>query len=296
MAVGYFARHRGQGVTMLRLVLTAILAGLSGAALAQGVRCDTPRPMASDEVVMIGAYEGVAYATSHVGAQDEATYVVEVKVEDGEKPLFVMAGAYESIIWKFTGATGRVRQAVLAGYEQQAATGLPKSAVTFAGYRDCFRVAYEFGKGFKALTAAASITAFAGREDVPAGGSYRLFGITVPSMTLTPEPKTGPFENPVIEVDAATVVSPFPVEAYAVMPGRAGLAQLLANGSIVPIEDGAFRIVKPIPHFPADLAGAHSVRFLLGKGVPMPAGSPGHSCVVSEETGQPVGMEVLCRF
>ena len=39
---------------------------------------------------------------------------------------------------------------------------------------------------------------------------------------------------------------------------------------------------------PAGLNGAHSVRFILAKGVPMPDGRPGHSTVISEETGQPV--------
>lgn len=260
-------------------------------------QCDAPRPVAGDEVVMIGAYEGVAYSTLRVGAPDEPTFVVEVKVEAGEKPLFVMAGSYESIIWKFTGETSRVRQVVLAGHEQQAASGLPRSAVAFTGYRECFRVAHEFDNAdFEKMTAAASIKAFAGRDDLLATGSYSLFGVTVPAMMLSLAPKLGRFDNPVVAVDAATVVSPFPVEPYAVMPGRAGLAQLLADGSILQIDDRSFRIVKPIPHFPADLAGAHAVRFLVAKGVPMPAGSPGHSCVILEETGQSVGVPALCRF
>lgn len=38
--------------------------------------------------------------------------------------------------------------------------------------------------------------------------------------------------------------------------------------------------------FPAGLAGAHSVKFLLLRGVPKPDGNPGHSTVISEETGE----------
>ncbi len=48
---------------------------------------------------------------------------------------------------------------------------------------------------------------------------------------------------------------------------------------------GELKIVKKL-RFPAGLSGGHSVAFILGKGVPMPEGSPGHSRVVSEETGQ----------
>ena len=41
--------------------------------------------------------------------------------------------------------------------------------------------------------------------------------------------------------------------------------------------------------FPAGLAGAHSVTFLVMNGTPYPDGDPGHSCVITEETGQKKG-------
>jgi len=44
------------------------------------------------------------------------------------------------------------------------------------------------------------------------------------------------------------------------------------------------------------LYGAHSVTFVLGTGVPMPAGTPGHSCVVSEATGRPLANEMICSL
>lgn len=57
------------------------------------------------------------------------------------------------------------------------------------------------------------------------------------------------------------------------------------------------KIVKPIKRFPAGLNGSHAVVFVLAKGVPMPAGSPGHSCVISEETGAAAGnVSPLCRL
>ncbi|HXJ34551.1 MAG TPA: hypothetical protein VMS22_11020 [Candidatus Eisenbacteria bacterium] len=52
---------------------------------------------------------------------------------------------------------------------------------------------------------------------------------------------------------------------------------------------------RRIPRFPAGLAGAQAVSFTLGRGVPMPAGDPGHSCVISEETGLSLANERLCR-
>ena len=117
--------------------------------------------------------------------------------------------------------------------------------------------------------------------------------------------------------DPARVVAALPVRRYEVLPQAAGLAQLLDEGAlevagearVIEIGKGApafsgtfqewarrhgsrtvpteFRIVKKM-RFPAGLNGGHSVRFILAKGVPMPDGSPGHSAVISEETGQRV--------
>jgi hypothetical protein len=58
--------------------------------------------------------------------------------------------------------------------------------------------------------------------------------------------------------------------------------------------DTAFRIARPIPRFAAGLYGARLVRFVLARGVPMPAGSPGHSCVISEATGRPIENGSIC--
>ncbi len=64
-----------------------------------------------------------------------------------------------------------------------------------------------------------------------------------------------------------------------------GLSQLIGSGHVERTASGAFRIVKPITHMPPSMGGAHSVKLIVAKGVPVPPGSPGHSCVILEETG-----------
>ena len=91
-----------------------------------------------------------------------------------------------------------------------------------------------------------------------------------------------------------------PAEPYVVLPEAFGLAQLTASGDLqfrgdpnfLPI----FYIARPIPRFPAGLYGAEAASFILGRGVPMPAGDPGHSCVISEATGLPLVNEFLCQY
>jgi len=82
-------------------------------------------------------------------------------------------------------------------------------------------------------------------------------------------------------IDPDTVVSPLIAEHYDVLPQDAGLLQLILDGRLRRERDGPFTIVAPIERFPAGLFGAHSVEFVLAEDVPMPAGSPGHSSVIS---------------
>ena len=97
-----------------------------------------------------------------------------------------------------------------------------------------------------------------------------------------------------VQIDHDKVVSPKPAEQYDVLPQQAGLLQLIREGAVEFTRDGFYLIKKDIPRFPAGLAGGHSVKFMIAKGVKMPKGSPGHSKVYSEETGQCI-IGVLCR-
>ncbi len=82
------------------------------------------------------------------------------------------------------------------------------------------------------------------------------------------------------------VYSPTKVRHYTILPEHAGILQLMAEGKVVQEQGNTYRITKPISHFPGGLSGSHSVTFILAKDIPMPAGSPGHSTVKSEETGK----------
>lgn len=86
----------------------------------------------------------------------------------------------------------------------------------------------------------------------------------------------------VVEIDAAAVVASGKPIRYEVLPGKAGLLQLVRSGVLSESGKGEF-VVKQRTRFPAGLYGAESARFILPPGVPAPEGDPGHSCVVKEE-------------
>jgi len=100
-------------------------------------------------------------------------------------------------------------------------------------------------------------------------------------------------------VPLSQVVAPREVQTYDVFPQEAGLVQLLSSGHIEYLEgvvsefyQSTYFIHETFPRFPAGLAGAHSVEFILGTGVERPGGDLAHSTLRIEETGECIG--VLC--
>lgn len=114
-------------------------------------------------------------------------------------------------------------------------------------------------------------------------------------------------------IDPAGVVSPLAVKRFEILPQQAGLAQLVEEGALkivgtsrsvtVPPGGGpavtserptAFLIARKM-RFPAGLTGAHAVRFILARGIDMPEGDPGQSCVIAEDDGRPIAGSRNCR-
>lgn len=263
-------------------------------------------------VVVFGVYEGQALSTVALGSRDEVTGVLDVVIERGDQPLYVVLSAYGGLIWRFSGDLDRVQRVVLvAGRADDqdrhgplaGVVGLPPERVTTTDHRRCFSYAYQPGS-MKAAVVAATVRRAAGKAPDVLAGHYGLAAVRLPSAMGAEAsrddrpPAPASFDrgqwntmlqfNPagLIAIDPETVVSAAPVLAYDVLPQQAGLAQLVGSGDLERIADG-LKVVRPIPRFPAGLNGAHSTAFLIGRGVPVPGGDAGHSCVLMESTGEP---------
>jgi Ca2+-binding EF-hand superfamily protein len=125
-----------------------------------------------------------------------------------------------------------------------------------------------------------------------AGGGLKIEGSN-PNVIVRTGPAdpaselSGYFPGGVLVIDPATLVASRVPEKYQVLPYQAGLIQLLQSGALKRAGNGEFLIQEKI-RLPAGLYGGYSVKFLLLRGVPKPDGDPGHSTVISEETGRPV--------
>jgi Ca2+-binding EF-hand superfamily protein len=96
----------------------------------------------------------------------------------------------------------------------------------------------------------------------------------------------------VVDIDPAAVVSNKPAERYQVLPGIAGLQQLVESGAVSQNGRDEYLIRQKI-RLPPELHGA--VKFLLLRGVPAPDGEVDRSCVISEETGERLNGKQPCR-
>lgn len=177
-------------------------------------RCALPAVPKGAKVYAFGAYEGAAISSTVLGSQDEETNVIDVTIEPGSSPLYLVLTSYESMIWRVSGATGRVAQVVVSASASKSSNavvprapaansrravmseapdiratsvagvvGLPASKVTIAA-GNCPRYFHDVeGPAGKGITA--TIRRTVGREPEAVFGSYSAQRVSLPSGQIT---------------------------------------------------------------------------------------------------------------
>ncbi len=275
--------------------------------------CGAPRPAPGQRVVLVGAYEGDGMSTVAVGGQDVETTVAYVDIEPGTEPLYVVLTSYSSMIWVFRGATHRIAHATLMARSQNnqtppvGAVGLRPERVSV--HPACYRYFSSVNDRQAHVIRNAMSRAF-GRPVDDLIGVYSATSIALPSGALTDVRWNRNARAPngyddrlwrealrfapagLIEINPASVVGAR-AEHYRVYPNQFGLAQLVRSGHLAYEGGETFRMLRPLPRYPAELNGAHSVVFIRPGTVPEPQGSPGHSCVLN--LGTEVAVGPACR-
>ena len=286
----------------LSLFLWPLLALVSPAKAAD--ECALPPVSADTQIVLLGAYEAHAQSSVTLGLQDNEVRAGTIVVAPGERPLAIVLPTYRPTIWQFRGATGRIAWVVLTSFNTApnsgsredgpplaGATGLPANRIRFLPTVDCLHYFYETSSrdGTEAIR---FVTQKLGRAPDVIAYNYAVSGFGVPDGEVFDRPfgvntdgMAG--QGTVVAIDPTDVVGSQTPMRYETLPGGYGLRQLIDSGALVSIKTGEFRVTRKI-RFPAHLYGAELAKFWLAKGVPVPDGDPGHSCVMSEETGKPL--------
>jgi hypothetical protein len=91
--------------------------------------CPLPSAAPDEQLIALGTYDGEAVSSSWVGSPDWVTYVNDIVIEPGKRPLYLLLTSYDPVIWRFTGATKRVKRVVVTSYKKarrtEGATGEP---------------------------------------------------------------------------------------------------------------------------------------------------------------------------
>lgn len=259
----------------------------------------------------VSKYEAGNLIDIAIAGKDTEADSTEIHIEDGSEPLFVIAQTFTPTVWRVTGDVSRVARFVAPGINRGNETiegvgvaGLPKEKVTFLPGADCLgwqgdeagryqqmvELAQKLGQSPDKVVSNYTMSTVAlpsGKFTAPDRGTPIALETMFPNMTSAVA-RSDAAQNlsiysplGLLRIDPATVVATTEIETYDVLPQQAGLVQLQVEGKMVE-QDRLYRIVQPIPRYPAGLGGAHSVKFMLCDGVPQPSGSPGHSDVLKE--------------
>jgi hypothetical protein len=263
--------------------------------------CRLPPAGTDDIVTLLGVYEGATASTVSVAGPDEPTDTIAIRIEDGEEPIYAMLVAHAPMVWRFEGATERLSHVAVIGRSSEhgiaaGVTGIEADKVGFHSGETCLSYFSKPGRGQDRAVEAAMRTL--GRPADVVLGVYDPAEVTLPSGAILDGYAAVPVgldpgwpaaqlrdilrfkPGGLLDIPAGKVVSPVPVEPYLILPQEFGLAQIVADGIAVRESRQTYRIVEPLVRFPAGLAGAHSVTFVLSQGLAMPAGDPLHSGII----------------
>jgi hypothetical protein len=274
--------------------------------------CSVPSPGSNEDVVAVGLYESATLSSAAIGGLDQETNFITVRIEPGDKPLYLVLTSYESMVWRLTGATKRVARVVVSTYHRQPGTGAPASGVIgIAEPKVSFPRPGCLGNFNNASESPRALERLYGSwlDRIRLVTAYSALDVSLPSGAITPDPKGTPALPPgfdrsawseaarywpggIAMVPPKLIVSPATARSYQVLPSQAGIAQLLGSGAMVN-SGGGLRIVKAIPHLPSGMGGAHRADISLASGLPIPDGDLVHACLKIEDNGEQRG---VCDF
>lgn len=235
-----------------RLVIASLLMGLGAAQALQAQDCGRLHVPSDATVVLVGGYEGSAISTHSAGAQIDTTFVIDIRVELGIRPIFLMLDSFRPAIWRVSGNTARLAGVGIDG-TTAGIIGIPAENVQYYNSVLCD---LDIWKGFlpdNARETRAIIETLRMSPDIVLSG-YEIGLVYVPSGKM-PNDYRYPGARPpyisydarqverdllrfspggVVEIDASLVVSNADISTYDVLPEEAGLAQLVESGAIQP--------------------------------------------------------------
>lgn len=278
------------------LVLAVCAGGAQAQAQAQAqtqavsaATCPLVPVAANDEVVLVSAYEGAELSTAAVTPQEQVTTHATVEIEPGDRPIYLLLSSYKATVWTVRGDTRRVRTAAAfseVGTSERPAAGVVGIApARVRSLHDCLD--YEDEGDLAAAQARRVVEGLLGRAPDRTFDAYSVSTIAVPSGRLSPPASRERGGPNLVRIDPASVAG-VRATPYGVLPGAAGLAELVRAGTLEGQpgpggRGGVYTLRRPVERLPAGLNGGNAVTFVLPSTLPFPETAEiGHSCIRAE--------------
>ena len=235
----------------------------------------------SFDIIAAGSYSGIKTPYQIDDSGDQA-HRYDVKVQHS-KPLVLVLTAHDPNIWQIAWEKNTKIVGVIAtGYQHQVVTGLPKEIpilVTSLDSGECNNIYEDEIEPEKINRLTQKILQRDIQLAVPADGEHIIVGKVDKTTTLLSSD----------DITLEDVINPdLP------LAGPAGIQDAVSKGLLRPATEAdlkrisfyvnmeyvhlhsSYVVLAPM-QVPAGLYGAHSVSFLVPKGVPKPVGNLGHS-------------------
>lgn len=251
-----------------------------GEPVVREVDCTPPRPSAGARVIGFWAPAATEFRTDVTMYEEdrptyESTWSIRVEVEEGEGPLYLGLSSRQSVIWEFEGAVERIERVILNGSSVGLGVeGLPAERVGVLD-ESCHDgepwTAYFLSDGGGFYDHPGLFEVAAGRpvEILPVTGLIDI--LRLPSGETRRGERRGIGYQPlrIHEVDLASLVTSRPADRPEVLPGMAGIQQLVARGDLVRVDgrQNSYTVVSQLDRLP-NWGGC----YILGEGIAPPAG------------------------
>lgn len=278
--------------------------------------CDLPRASVREKIVMLSAYGSGLASNVTLSTQDVQYRVSDIAIERGREPIYLILVSEGEAIWRFTGATRRLRTLVLVSQSPNGYVGAHPQTFRARSMLSCFGA---FGEPELTSTMVASgiVARELGRTpDVMAYQRHSELsipgGVQAPPPPFTssawppPLPPAPPgFDRAVWEagfprIAELAMLDPADVRGaqatpYEIMPGWMGLAQLAGNGALeaMPSANDGWQNLRvrrsPLTLPPNVSFRDYTIRLYLPPNMPFPKGDLTGVCMVDEASGDWVG-------
>jgi hypothetical protein len=275
--------------------------------------CKLPEPEAGEQLILVSTKTGLTLSDVTTFGQDDIVSAVTIEIEEGDEPLYLLLSSIGSVLWKLSGATNRVSRVVVSSELRKSrarsasgVAGVPAEKVGFVSRDNCLEPTYGAG-GEHETKIRRAISNITGRELSQLAAAEKMGAVTLPSGQVETYPRsydlipkhlrqnrafTMYFPRGILKVDPTTVVSLFEAEKYEVLPGAAGIQQLISDGTLEQTGNSNYRVTKAT-RIPVSMTG--NIEVIVPKGVPRPQGNLNSMCLVFEGTGERLGTGGKCN-